>query len=636
MQLQRSWSRFREKPLTFTALGLTLAVAMTGAIVLLFPADFLGGQSGLLSIHLAIRVTLAVALAAMSVWAATAMAYAAAYRIRGLKPVGLALNKFIPVSKTFAAALAVLILPALLIIPGAFLKARFSLMLPVIVAEKKTGFTALKRSSDLVRGHTKQLFWDLLLIGLTMAISIAATTVIGLTLAHFAETRPMVSGPALMAVKIMTAAVPMALFSLLFMPLLALFLQMSYENLIRAHRGPIAASVGQRFVVYKSLCALGVLLVTGAGAAGIIFHPESVVDRMTGAAATASGVVRRGPADTDAYATAGRGTEQTKNEPVAKDRDWQRYQDVSSIRMALQLYANDNGGYPENLEGLVPVYLGKIPKDPTHDVYYSYTRLKDTFVLDFMLEEGIRALGSGRHILTPDGFDPDGTDASAGSGWAAAKPDLLILARDVNRRGDPASLPDHDGDGISDDAERDFGTDPKEADSDGDGLSDPDELEVFGTDPADADTDNDALTDGTEVATGTDPLIFDGADGDDGSAVDSDSDGLADSYEDAVGTDPSDPDSDNDGIADGDEVLVFGTDPLNADTDGDGYGDSTEINAGTDPLDAAKRGSAGGGAGASPAPAAPQPWTGRAELFGLHQPTLATIGFWHPSLPGLY
>ena len=59
----------------------------------------------------------------------------------------------------------------------------------------------------------------------------------------------------------------------------------------------------------------------------------------------------------------------------------------------------------------------------------------------------------------------------------------------------------------------------------------------------------------------------------------SDSDGLSNAQEATLGTDPNDPDSDNDGIDDGDEVgndafLNPGdTDPLDADTDDDGVSD---------------------------------------------------------------
>ena len=65
-----------------------------------------------------------------------------------------------------------------------------------------------------------------------------------------------------------------------------------------------------------------------------------------------------------------------------------------------------------------------------------------------------------------------------------------------------------------------------------------------GTDPNDADTDDDGIADGDEVA--------------------NDADGMTDSDEIAAGTDPNDADTDNDGIADGDEVAD-GTDPTVAD-----------------------------------------------------------------------
>lgn len=67
--------------------------------------------------------------------------------------------------------------------------------------------------------------------------------------------------------------------------------------------------------------------------------------------------------------------------------------------------------------------------------------------------------------------------------------------------------------------------------------------------------------------------------------VDTDHDMLADWQEAALGTDPENPDSDGDGLLDGDEVMRYGTDPLNADTDGDGVTDGGEVATGTDPLD---------------------------------------------------
>jgi alpha-tubulin suppressor-like RCC1 family protein len=61
---------------------------------------------------------------------------------------------------------------------------------------------------------------------------------------------------------------------------------------------------------------------------------------------------------------------------------------------------------------------------------------------------------------------------------------------------------------------------------------------------------------------------------------DQDGDGLSDRAENYYGTDPLDPDSDADGLNDGEEVLTYGTDPLDPDTDGDGAGDATDC----DPL----------------------------------------------------
>lgn len=70
----------------------------------------------------------------------------------------------------------------------------------------------------------------------------------------------------------------------------------------------------------------------------------------------------------------------------------------------------------------------------------------------------------------------------------------------------------------------------------------------------------------------------------DDSQLDYDGDGLKNSEEDDWGTDPLEPDTDNDGVFDWDEVNLYESDPLEPDSDGDGLNDYDEINVwGTDP-----------------------------------------------------
>ena len=110
---------------------------------------------------------------------------------------------------------------------------------------------------------------------------------------------------------------------------------------------------------------------------------------------------------------------------------------------------------------------------------------------------------------------PDGCDIAGG----------ISLDDNDNGLPDECEVVDSDNDGLLDDAEHDYGTDPLNPDTDGDGL-----------------------LDGTEVnlAAGGDcpnPLI---------------------------------PDSDNDGLSDGEEHISLGTDPCLPDTDGDGIPDNID------------------------------------------------------------
>ncbi len=115
--------------------------------------------------------------------------------------------------------------------------------------------------------------------------------------------------------------------------------------------------------------------------------------------------------------------------------------------------------------------------------------------------------------------------------------------------------------------------------------------------------------------------------------ADPDRDGLENKAEFDTGTDPNNNDSDSDGIADGDEALIFNTDPLLSRTYRNGeYNDIDFIKGGYDI-------------------ASNQPYTEEAmfavkskvKQFGLHQPTLTSLGtlsfqlyeFTDPSLPPL-
>jgi len=113
------------------------------------------------------------------------------------------------------------------------------------------------------------------------------------------------------------------------------------------------------------------------------------------------------------------------------------------------------------------------------------------------------------------------------------------------------------------------------SDKDGDGLTKSQEKEI-GTDPNNPDSDGDGLNDGEEFKTYfTNPLN-----------PDSDGDGLKDGQEVRnYKTDPNKADTDGDELADGDEINTYKTDPLIKDTDQDKLSDGEEVlRVKTDPL----------------------------------------------------
>jgi Bacterial TSP3 repeat len=100
-----------------------------------------------------------------------------------------------------------------------------------------------------------------------------------------------------------------------------------------------------------------------------------------------------------------------------------------------------------------------------------------------------------------------------------------------------------------------------------------------------------------------------------GDAADPDKDGLTNAQEYKLGTDPNNPDSDQDGLADGDEVNVFASDPLNSHTANDPKHSDADFIKGGFNITTNKKMTADQIAAI----------TAKMEQFGLHEPTLTTL-----------
>ena len=182
----------------------------------------------------------------------------------------------------------------------------------------------------------------------------------------------------------------------------------------------------------------------------------------------------------------------------------------------------------------------------------------------------------------------------------------------VNTLGDPVAMADQLTNGTSLGA----ATNPFVADTDGDGLDDGDEVNgttngslnptfpELVTDPNSADSDSDQLTDDFEVLNQLDARDNGGTDVNNGNAGDPDGDSLDNFLEQNARTNPQNPDTDEDGLPDGGIVdangnetgeLIVGTgadgfpniastfaDPLDPDSDNDGILDGEEAFPGED------------------------------------------------------
>ncbi len=176
-------------------------------------------------------------------------------------------------------------------------------------------------------------------------------------------------------------------------------------------------------------------------------------------------------------------------------------------------------------------------------------------------------------------------------------------------------LSDSDNDTLSDFSEiYQHRTNPIKNDTDGDGISDANETTAytsgigsssgfiprFTTSAFDPDTDGDGWPDGLEIFASDGDARYNPNDPDvntngipDGYERDFDHDLISDGAEYYIYNtygehggflDYRNPDSDFDGLMDGDEILVYGTQAFNPDTDYDTFSDSLELWIGTDPL----------------------------------------------------
>ena len=114
-------------------------------------------------------------------------------------------------------------------------------------------------------------------------------------------------------------------------------------------------------------------------------------------------------------------------------------------------------------------------------------------------DAGVQSPGEGRPDGENDSDGAPGTNGGADASNGESETDSGGPRKEVIGEG-----PDRDDDGLSDEAEATYSTDPDDPDSDDDGVLDGDEVRV-GSNPLDPDTDDDGFTDGEETRLGTDP-----------------------------------------------------------------------------------------------------------------------------------
>ena len=198
--------------------------------------------------------------------------------------------------------------------------------------------------------------------------------------------------------------------------------------------------------------------------------------------------------------------------------------------------------------------------DGYDDVLENQEGTNPTDALDIPLDSDRDGLSNSQEeALGTDPFDAD-TDGDGMNDKIDSDPLTGIPPTDTDEDGIPDTIdPDNDNDGYSDEVEIGLGTDPNDSNetpSDQDSDFIPDELEEdFNTDPNNPDTDGDGILDGQDDFP-TDP----------DRGIDTDGDGIDDTQ---------DPDDDDDGVLDADDAFPTNADET-SDSDGDGIGDNAD------------------------------------------------------------
>ncbi|MFH1046794.1 MAG: hypothetical protein V1738_00685 [Patescibacteria group bacterium] len=237
---KRTVGRYAERFLFFLILGALTGIVPSAIVLLgLFPA-MLGTEPGQLDLISSNLIRIIALLLSFVLLAPLQISLAFAATGRLTNPLAFK-NGLIHSHEWLGTSLLTslaLIVPAVLIAPGAFLGTRLAFVLPVIVSEKKTGFSALRRSNDLVRGRSFQIFIFLLGFGIfSAAISLPLWLIPTSWLGNLAS---------------------FTVSSLVVVPLFIIFLQVLYEDLCRA--SPAQKGPPETYFFHKVLVGLGSII----------------------------------------------------------------------------------------------------------------------------------------------------------------------------------------------------------------------------------------------------------------------------------------------------------------------------------------------------------------------------------------